>query len=184
MLLRRHTNPVKQNKFLIKSHEHGSKMFKIEDIKALKTVTVLRASSDILAQEAKLNGECWLHEFILFHVELDLFLAVASFIYCYYWYSLIFFNSIITIGAVPLVPRHQSHKKIGKLCSEVKANLHLLLFKIPRHEGLKENWVLIMHNALFLQNVNETFSTPIKFVWVLCLSSNFIIYASFLSFSF
>ena len=58
MLLRRHTNPVKQNKFLIKSHEHGSKMFKIEDIKALKTVTVLRASSDILAQEAKLNGEC------------------------------------------------------------------------------------------------------------------------------
>ena len=57
MLPQRHTNPVKQ-KNLIKSLEHGSKMFKIEDIKALKTGTVLRASSDILVQEAKLDGEC------------------------------------------------------------------------------------------------------------------------------
>ena len=64
-------------------------MFKIEDIKALKTGTVLRASSDILVQEAKLDGECWLHELILFHVESNSFVAVASFIY-YYCYSLIF----------------------------------------------------------------------------------------------
>ena len=57
MLSQRHTNPVKQKTILIKSIEHGSKMFKIEDIKALKTVAVLRGSSEILAQEAKLNGE-------------------------------------------------------------------------------------------------------------------------------
>ena len=65
-------------------------MFKIEDIKALKTVAVLRGTSEILAQEAKLNGERWLHEFNLFHVKSNLFVAVASFIYCYYCYSLIF----------------------------------------------------------------------------------------------
>ena len=51
-------------------------------------------------------------------------------------------------------------------------NLYQLLFKISRYEGEKENWVEISHDALFLQNGRETFSTSTTFVWVLWLSSN------------
>ena len=41
MLPRRHTIPVKQNKFLIEKHEHESKMLWLKDIRALKSVTDL-----------------------------------------------------------------------------------------------------------------------------------------------
>ena len=81
-------------------------------------------------------------------------------------------------------------RKKGNLCSgqsdhEVKANLRLILFKISiKCEGEKEYWLGINHDALFLQTGRETFSTPSTFVWILRLSSNFIIYgALFLSFS-
>ena len=63
--------------------------------------------------------------------------------------------------------------------------MRLLLFKISiKCEGEKEYWLGINHDALFLQIGRETFSTPSTFVWILRLSSNFIIYsAPFLSFS-
>ena len=59
--------------------------------------------------------------------------------------------------------------------------MYLLLFKIPRYEGEKEKRVETNQNALlFFKMVSKIFVLLSNFVCVLWLSSNFIIYASFL----